>query len=597
MRANSRIRTGQSRRGTAPWQLLPGLLLLAACLGLTVQAQTTPKISLVAPAKGATGVALTTPIVFTFDQAMAPVPAFPSVPPFVVGNIELEPADSVPSVDAEWSADGRTLTCTPSDDWPASTVITWKLNPAGTPLPFTSQAGTALATTTGTFTTGTGGGGGGGDEPALSTSNPANGALNVAVTTSVTFVFDRPMTKIAIPGDAIGWSGTGLDSTKFSYGWSGDGLSLVCDYAGDLPAGTLIGWALNRAASVTKLTSATGVKLPDDTYAGGFLTATGGGGGDCDPDGIPSTWGNYSISKQARYVQTSTSDPTPTVETPVAFGAYVAAPPGGPTASAGSVTLPNGTAYNLTAGPVGGYLFYNAMPASESALNTAYPSGGYTLRFTPTGQAQRVIPMTMPAFSIPVPKLGNYTAAQSVNAGQDFTLTWNSFTGAAGDDRISLMISDAQGKVVFQAPDLCVPRQLAATATSILLPAKTLASNQTYTATIAFQKVFYASTNTVPQMAGYGALMRETEFTIKTGTGGTGTAARFTAFRLLPNGNPELELTGAASTIYTIQRSGSLATPNWTTVGAATTDAAGKATFQDTQSGKTFPLFYRAVSF
>ena len=98
-------------------------------------------------------------------------------------------------------------------------------------------------------------------------------------------------------------------------------------------------------------------------------------------------------------------------------------------------------------------------------------------------------------------------------------------------------------------------------------------------------------------MAGYGALMRETEFTIKTGTGGTGTAARFTAFRLLPNGNPELKLTGAASTIYTIQRSGSLATPNWTTVGAATTDAAGKATFQDTQSGKTFPLFYRAVSF
>lgn len=576
-------------------------LLFVALLGINLIAlqparAAAPVLSQVTPARGATGVALTTPLVFVFDQAMAAVPAFPSVPPFVVGNLELEPADSVPSVDAEWSADGRTLTCTPSDDWPASTVISWKLNPSGSMFPFTSSGGTALATTTGTFTTGTGGGGGG-DEPILASSTPANGALNVAVTTTVTFVFDRPMTKLAIPGDSVQWFATGLDPTKFGYTWSADGLSLVCDYAGDFPAGTLIAWTLNRGSSTVKLTSATGVALPDDTYSGGFQTASGGGGGDCDPDGVPNTWGSYSLAKQASYVQTSTSDPSPASETPFVFGAYVVAPQAGPVTSTGSVTLPNATPYNLSAGPVGGYLLYTATPASESALNTAYPAGGYTLRFTQTGQAERVIPMTMPAFSSPVPKLANFTSAQSVNAGQDFTLNWNSFTGASGSDRLSLMITDSKGKVVFQAPDLCVPRPLAATATSIQLPANTLASNQTYTATLAFQKVFYASTNTVPQMAGYGALVRETEFTIKTGTGGSVTPARFTAFRLLPNGNPELDLTGTASTLYTIERSGSLGTPIWTAVGVVMTDPSGKATFQDAQSGKTFPLFYRAVAF
>ena len=50
------------------------------------------------------------------------------------------------ALSATWSDDGRTLTCAPSSDWPANTKFTWKLNPAGSVLPLSSEGGIPLAT-------------------------------------------------------------------------------------------------------------------------------------------------------------------------------------------------------------------------------------------------------------------------------------------------------------------------------------------------------------------------------------------------------------------------------------------------------------------
>ena len=64
----------------------------------------------------------------------------------------------------------------------------------------------------------------------------------------------------------------------------------------------------------------------------------------------------------------------------------------------------------------------------------------------------------------------------------------------------------------------------------------------------------------------------------------------------LPNGNPQLALSGAAGQSYTIERTGSLANPSWSDVGTVVLEATGHATFEDTQAGKVFPLFYRATA-
>jgi hypothetical protein len=283
------------------------------------------------------------------------------------------------------------------------------------------------------------------------------------------------------------------------------------------------------------------------------------------------------------------------------FGAIVMSPDAGPAATAGSVTLPGGTVKNLQPVGLGGMLMTSDSPATAAALDSAYPGGSYVLRFTQTGKPQQVITMAVPASNPPVPKVANYEAAQAVNAGLDFTLQWNPFTGAAGFDSISLVVSGTNlfvPGVVFQAPDLCVPRPLAATATSIVIPANTFKSNQTYTATLTFNRVGYMSTNSIADMAGFGGSTRTTEFTIKTGTsgGGTAEAARFVGYRILPNGNPEFTLTGTAGRSYTLQRTGNLGSPNWSGAGGVTMDAAGRAVFEDTAPGKVPPLFYRAMS-
>lgn len=541
-----------------PSRILP--LLACAFAGLGLHAQV-PQITSVTPARGATGVALDASLVFTFDLKMdESVSLFPSVPPFLVGNIELSPAD-VAFPDGVWSADARTLTVDLGGSLPPSTTITWKLNPGGALLPLTSADGTLLATATGSFTTGTGGGGGGEEPPELISVNPRLGATDVPVTSSVTFVFDVAMNQTPDAAGAIRWFGQGLDPAKFTCAWSPDGRNLTCDYAGDLPPQTMIAWQLNGEDATTLLESEAGELLPEES--GAFTTGTaGGGGGDCEPDGIPSEWGSYSVSKQAEFVQTSAADPVPVSEDPFIFGAFITSPQAGPTITSGSVTLPGGTQRQLA--PVGlpGFLMSADQPATENALHTSYPSGSYTLRFTPSGQSERVANLTMPASIPPVPKVANYAAAQTINAAQDFTLQWNAFAGASGNDSISLVVVSTNNllpAVVFQAPDLCVPRALPATATSIVIPANTLPSGKIFNATLTYNRTGYFSTNAVPGMVGMSGITYSTRFTLNTGAGGgTADPARFVAYRLLANGNPELTLTGTAARSYTLQRSPSL---------------------------------------
>ncbi len=595
-----------------PLAVLGGLLALSLGMASSALAQTAPKLASTSPADGATGVSVTSSLVFVFDQAMGAIPIVPSVPGFFVGNLEVTPA-SVTPFDCGWSADGRTLTCEAGGDLPSDTTLNWKLNPAGSLLPITSAGGVALATTSGSFSTGTGsgsggGGGGGGEEvPKLVSTTPSTGATGVPVSTSVRFVFDQAMQKNPAVGGAppfapgaVAWIGNGLDPAKFTYSWSADGTTLTAEYSGNLPGAAEVSWVLNPPNSLLKLMSEGGEALPDALYSGAFTTGTGsgGGGGECDPDGTPEDWGIYSLTKTLNYVQESAADPVAALEDAFQFGAFVAPPEAGPAVLAAKVTIPPNKDQDLLAVPIGGFLFFSDSKNTAAELNSAYPGGSYTLRFSPMGQAERVFPMTMPAATPPVPKVANFAEAQAVDVAQPFTLRWNAFTGAAANDLVQLSIIDLT-EVVFQAPNPCVPVELDPTATSIVIPAHTLVANRTYRATLAFSDTFYFSTNAVPNMSGFGSVTSSTEFSIGTGTGGgpgPAAAARFTTYILPDNGRPQMSLTGSPGRAYTIERATRVAPGDWRTAGTVVMDATGNASFEDPQPGGLFPLFYRAVA-
>jgi hypothetical protein len=442
--------------------------------------------------------------------------------------------------------------------------------------------------------------------PQLVSVDPPNGATDVATDAEIVFVFDQPM-DTSVPlvpslpqfGLVGNYELTGAGQFNFLNGtWSEDGLTLTCTATVPFPANSTVVWTLNPVGSTEPFTNEDGTELA--TVTGSFTVGTGGGGGgDEDCNGLPDGWGGYSFFKGARYEQTSTADPVPEMPEPFAIGVSISSPEAGPEVTEASLTLPDTSEVPLD-GFFGTFFFFEEFD-EESALDTAYPAGAYTLRFTQSGEPERVVPMSMPANNVPVPKIQNYDAAQQINAAEDFTLQWNSFTGAdPGEDFLVLTIFDSElAEVVFQAPDFCLPRELAVTATSVVIPSGTLVDGRTYSGSLSFGRGFHISTNDIPDMAGSGNISRDTSFDLHAGTGGGGPAdpATLSGFQLLGNGNPEFQLAGSAGTTYTIERTSDL-TPTiiWELVGTVTMDGAGQGSFEDTEAAKVFPLFYRAVA-
>jgi hypothetical protein len=119
------------------------------------------------PANGQNNVAVDAPVKFTFLTAMSPAQSITWTGSGIVSA----------NFTYSWSADAKTLTCTYKGNFPASTVISWTLDPAV----FKDKAGGALmpVNNSGIFTTGSGSGSTNGpcdDDP----SNDGLGVVSVA---------------------------------------------------------------------------------------------------------------------------------------------------------------------------------------------------------------------------------------------------------------------------------------------------------------------------------------------------------------------------------------------------------------------------------
>jgi len=545
-----------------------------------------PQIVSVTPADGATDVPASTPLVIIFDRDMDTLLA----PISGLGNLTMSPAGI--QAMGTWGSDKRTLSLQPIfGPWPINVTVTWTLNPAGVNsfLAVKSASGTPLATASGSFSTGLG-------APVMGSVTPIDNAQAVPTNTTVVFRFSLPMKKIELPGGtppAVFFAGEGIERGKFRYQWAADGRSLACDYTGGFPRNTRIEWALNPAGAPVILESESGKPLASSTYRGAFTT--GSGGGPCEPDPLAG-WGSYGITRRGNYMQESAADPVVSDDiAPFIFGAVVASPALGAPVTAATLEFPDGTVTNLA--NFGFFSFYETFP-TEAELLAAYPAGDYTERFTQTGLPERVAVIPSDVEFPPVPKVTNFDEAQAVVATQPFTLRWAPFSGAGGDDFISLfVVSDETPTVVFRAPDPCVPRSISATDTSIELPANTLLAGRTYHAEILFGKGFLFETNRFPVMFGYGFNYRANSFPMKASGGVTpADPAVLSGAELQDNDRIAFDLQGSPNRNYAIQRASRMDAGTWSDAGTVATDASGAGHFEDSRLAGAGPLFYRAMA-
>ncbi len=321
--------------------------------------------------------------------------------------------------------------------------------------------------------------------------------------------------------------------------------------------------------------------------------ATGPAGEQCTI-GQNTAIGSYGISKYFSHQQISAQEVIPQTNAPAIFNATIGSPPGGPAVTNGSLTLPSSAVQTLT--NQFGFFNISRQFQSETALNGEYPSGQYTIRFNQTGQAERVIGMEMPATTPTIPRIVNFDGAQSIDPAQEFTLQWDAFSPVPAGAFIQLTITDEIGNLIFIAPNLCIPRPLEPTDTSIVIPTNYFRAGVAYLGHLTFGFTFYSSNMEVPQMAGYGVIQRSTAFPLKAKSEGTvipPARANFTTFRRLSNGHPEFNLSGTAGKNYRIERTSNLSTRIWASLGTLTMSAGGTAVFEDTNA--TLPAFYRAV--
>jgi hypothetical protein len=432
------------------------------------------------------------------------------------------------------------------------------------------------------ITTSSGGNGGGDTQfPILMMTSPASGSSGVPVNTAVTFTFNEPMR----PQQAIQWSGN-VNAANFTYTWQSGGTILVATYIGGFPQNSPITWSLNPASNPTGFQDLAGNAMPSGIFSGSFTTGSGSQqtNNPCaNPGGTnTATADAFTFTKNFSYLQTSASTPALDPEQLPSFGVFLGSRTSG--VSSASFRSPANTAYNLESLFGSSHFFVKDFPG-EIAMNSEFQYGTYVLTLnkggTPT-TGNVSFPQTLVP---PTPQIANFPATQSINAGADFVVQWNGLGANPGtNSSIHFIIYDGTS-IVFQAPDPCVPRTLANTATSITVPRNTLQAGKTYRACLTFSS--YQFTGNIGGIPGSVGVSKETCWDLRT-SGGTSNPSTATISNAGYNANNQFtfQASGTAGTTYDVQSSTDLV--NWTTLGTVNAGA----TYVDTSS-RTTQKFYR----
>lgn len=322
-------------------------------------------------------------------------------------------------------------------------------------------------------------------QPMIVSTVPPMLATGVSPSAAVVITFSEAMDTSATAAtfyDASNPFGGPLNTVD---SWNAAGTILTCTPNPAFPSNKQIVWTVDG-------------QNPNGDGLGGnnggvFTTGTGGGSGGSGSGTNRIT--TFTLGKVYSYDQSSAAAPVLNVDTPFGFGATTTLA-SNRTATSITLTLPTAAVSNLTQNFVAHedyYLFDYS--ASSNTLESIFPQGTYTFTVNATASNQTVavsLPAGMPQPN--APHVSNYQAAQSVNATQPFTITWDAFAGGGTADYISVAVSATTN--VWQTPDYGAPGALDGTATSVTIPADKLTPNTTYDVSLGFYHGIWNSNTT-----------------------------------------------------------------------------------------------------
>jgi hypothetical protein len=332
--------------------------------------------------------------------------------------------------------------------------------------------------------------------PILLSVQPENGATQVDPSVAVTFTFSAPMKR----QQSVMWlAGTGvIDETKVIYSWSADGKTLTASMGGGWPANREIQWVLMPSIEplppffpgVTGFEDLQGNTLEGDTE-GRFQTRIGGGGTGPRTEVVTNSCGQtftnvlksaFTVSRMASYTQAGPDSVVPKAgsgeDGPFGFLAMVMleAPA---VATHGTLRLPSGQTQPLMSFPMSPMLFLTDSATNLNSLTTRFPGGIYGFTLQGASGVPAVVNVSLAEVTIPVIRVLNYVAAQSVDGTKDFVITWAPL-GATSKDSVSVEVRDPSGNVLVVSPDSGCPGALDGTSTSFKVPAGVLKPGVSY---------------------------------------------------------------------------------------------------------------------
>ncbi len=402
----------------------------------------------------------------------------------------------------------------------------------------------------------------------INTVVPDRGAADVSPSAAVVFTFSEAMNPAATTAQFIDTTVGGFPAVTPV--WSTGNTVLTCTPSPAFAGGHGITWFVNGQ-------SALGEQLFDSDE----FTTSGSGNTGSGTNAITT----FSVGKIHSYDQTSTAAPVLDTFAPYSFSGTTSLT-SNRTATSITLTFPNSAVSNLTQNflhPEDYFVFGSR--TDLAAFNTAFPTGNHQFMVQAPSSNQNVTVNLPASLAQPnAPHISNFTAAQSVNASQAFTLNWDAFSGGTSADFIFVDVGE-----VFLTAKPGTAGALNGTATSVQIPAAKLAANSNYDCSIGFYHVLTTSNTSYATIA-YVATV--TRFTLSTTGGSAGPALVLTnATRTASNFTFEVSCSPGQNVV--VESSTNLLPGSWS--GVLTTNATGnRVRITDPRASTNRSLLYRA---
>jgi hypothetical protein len=227
------------------------------------------------------------------------------------------------------------------------------------------------------------------------------------------------------------------------------------------------------------------------------------------------------VEKGIQYSQTSAATPTLDANNGVSFEATVKATGSNLVTSVG-IQVPNASPTSVPQ-YAGDEFRLKKKYNKQSSLDANFPNGTYTLSINTVHDGGKTFALSLAGDRYPIlpPRISNFPATQSLDAGAYFLFTWDPFTEGGADDFVQLHISDSLGNKVWETPDLGRLGSLDGRASSALVPPHTLAPGQSYAANLDFAKASQRDANSYPGALGAALYYKRSTFTIQTAPSST----------------------------------------------------------------------------